>query len=677
MKFGVDYYPEHCAEEHWKWDSEKMKEAGIDVVRMAEFAWAKMEPSEGRYDFEWLDEAIEILGQKGIKTVLGTPTPTPPIWIIEQNPEILPINLQGQRMGFGGRHHNCQSNEIYRNHIRRFVRVMAKHYKDNPHVIGWQTDNEFGNSHQQLCACDSCRTRFHQWLEQKYGTIDTLNDAWGTVFWSQTYSRFDQIPAPLPTPNSHNPSLLLDWKRFCSDLIVDFQKLQIDILREECPEHFITHNFMGFFDKTDYFKLAKDLDFISHDQYPMHFRDLRIPRTTPSHLSMALDLMRGTKQQAFWIMEQLAGPTGWEVISSTPRPGQIRLWTYQSIAHGADTIVYFRWDTCLVGTEQYWHGIIPHSRIPGRRYAEIKQTIQELAPHMEKFRNSLPEAEVGILFSYDQEWALQIQPHHPDLNYIEHLRSYYKAFFDANVPVDIVSDEEDYSRYKVLVVPLLFLTHPELSKKLYDYVSSGGHLVLSMRTGVKDWNNAVIPKTLPGEFSELLGITIEDYDCLRQFGQGLRWIAETATTEEDVRIWSDIITLNGAETLAEYNQDFYANTPGITRNTYKQGLAYYVGTELGPDMMRLFIEELLRGSGVSGMVASPEGVEITRRRGQDGDYMFVINHNSTEVGLAIPEEWNALVGTEYLQGTILKLPSYGVALFSCPLDTESPLIKPI
>ncbi|TDF94200.1 beta-galactosidase [Paenibacillus piri] len=670
MKFGVDYYPEHISRSYWEWDAEKMQEAGIEVVRMAEFAWAKMEPAEGQYDFGWLDEAIVILGRRGIKTVLGTPTATPPVWIIERNPEILPVNLQGQRLGFGGRHHNCQSNETYRDHIRRFVREMAKHYNNNPHVIGWQTDNEFGNSHLQLCACDSCRSRFHQWLERKYGTIDALNDAWGTVFWSQTYSRFEQIPAPLPTPNSHNPSLLLDWRRFCSDLIVDFQKVQIDILRQECPNQFITHNFMGFFDKTDYFDLAKDLDFVSHDQYPMHFRDMRIPMTTPSHLSMALDLMRGTKQQSFWIMEQLAGPTGWELISSTPRPGQIRMWTYHSIAHGADTIVYFRWDTCLAGTEQYWHGILPHSRIPGRRFAEVKQTIQELSPYMEYFRGGSPKAEAGILFSYDQEWALQIQPHHPGLNYIELLRSYYKGFYDANVPVDIVSDKEDYSRYKVLVAPLLFLTHPDTCQKLYEYVSAGGHLVLSMRTGVKDWNNAVVPKMLPGEFSDLLGIAIEDYDCLRQFGQGLKWTKGAANIEEDVKLWSDIITLKGAESLAEYNRDFYANTPGITRNVYNKGRAYYVGSDLGPEMMARFIGEVSTASGVKGLMESPENVEVTRRCGHDGDYMFVINHNSEDASVKLQEAWEVLVGKEFVHGSVLTLAPYGVALIRRAYESE-------
>lgn len=663
MKFGVDYYPEHWPKERWVYDAKLMIETGIEVVRLAEFAWAKLEPEFGKLDFEWLDEAIEILSKEGIKVILGTPTPNPPVWIIEEYPDILPMDLNGTRLGFGGRHHDCQSNENYRNHIRRFVRIMAKHYSNNSHVVGWQIDNEFGNSHQNLCACDSCKHAFHVWLENKYTTIDKLNEAWGTVFWSQTYNRFDQIPAPLPTPNAHNPALLLDWKRYASDLIVDFQKIQVDIVREECPNHFITHNFMGFFDKTDYFDLSKDLDFVSHDQYPMHFREGRDLTPSPMRSSAALDLIRGMKQKPFWIMEQQSGPSGWEVIGATPRPGQLKLWTYQSIAHGADTVVYFRWRTCLFGTEEYWHGILPHSGEPGRRYDEIKKGIQDISPVMDEFKGHTSEAEAGILFSYDQDWAFQIQPHHPDLNYVKHVQGYYKAFHDANIPVNFVPQEEDFSKYKLLIAPLMFLMTPELEAKLEKYVADGGHLVLTMRTGVKDWNNAVAPKTLPGDISQVVGIKIYDYDCLREIKQDISWIKGESTDVEDISKWCDIITLDGAEALAVYRSEFYQGTPAITSNSYKDGVGYYVGTELGPNMMKQFVEYAVDKVNIRAIMDTPVGVEAVRRRKGNTDYVFLLNHNGRTVEVNIPSDWNVNLGREFVDGDKLNLPAYETALF--------------
>jgi beta-galactosidase len=663
LRFGVDYYPEHWTKERWAYDAKLMKEAGIELVRLAEFAWAKLEPSLGSFNFQWLDEAIDTMSSFGIKVVLGTPTPTPPIWLVEMHPDILPVDLDGKTMGFGGRHHDCQSNENYRTHIRRFVRVMAKHYGKNNNVVGWQIDNEFGNSHHKLCGCDSCKNAFHMWLEEKYISIDKLNEAWGTVFWSQTYSKFTQIPLPMPTPNSHNPGLLLDWKRFASDLIVDFQKVQIDILREECPDQFITHNFMGFFDKTDYFNLAKDLDFVSHDQYPLHFREGRDLTACPFRSAAALDLMRAAKQKNFWIMEQQSGPTGWEVIGATPRPGQLKLWTYQSVAHGADTVVYFRWRSCLFGTEEYWHGILPHSGEPGRRYYEIKKAIEELSPVMEEFKGYTPEAEVGIVYSYDQNWAFQIQPHHPELSYIKHVQAYYKAFYDVNVPVDFVAQHQDFSKYKLLIAPLLYLTTPELVKKLEEYVKAGGKLVLTMRTGVKDWNNSVIPKTLPGDFSELTGIKIEDYDCLRELRQSITWTEEQCKESGEVYKWCDIITLNGAKALAVYEEEFYKGTPAVTCNEYDGGLAYYVGTELGENMMKKLVSHLLDQSEVSSIISSPEGVEVCRRRVKDKDYIFILNHSSIEKEVSLPQSWNVIVGKEYINEHMLKLPAYETALF--------------
>lgn len=653
IRFGADYYPEHWPCERWETDARLMYDMGINVVRMAEFSWTKIEPAPGKFDFEWLDRAIALLGGCGIKTVLGTPTPTPPAWIIEQTPEILPIDSNGITRGFGGRHHNCQSNPVYHAHIKRLVTAMAEHYKDNPNVIGWQIDNELGNSHADLCHCKSCRTAFQKWLTKKYGDIGSLNTRWGTAFWSQIYDKFEQIPTPMITPTSHSPSLLLDWKRFHSDLIVEFQQFQVDILRTICKNHFITHNFMGLFDLVDYFDLAENLDFVCHDQYPMGFFDNPQPMKSPGNLAAALDLIRGLKQKNFWIMEQQAGPTGWEILSRTPRPGQLRLWVAQAVAHGAETVVFFRWRTCSFGTEEYWHGILPHSGIPGRRYDELKRTAAELAPLMDEFEGASSGAEAAILYSYEQNWAFEIQPQHPELDYIDHTLKYYTAFYNAKIPVDFISARADFSKYKLVIAPLQFLMSPEMEKKLASYVEQGGRLVLTMRTGVKDLENVCMTgRELPGGIGDLLGIEIKDYDCLRDMDMGVELSGKGYRCVK----WCDIITPTTAKVIAKYTEDYYAGMPAITVATAGNGEAYYVGTEPDGELMAEIIRLLAERCGLSPIGNAPEGVEFARRRTDEFDFLFALNHTGKKQTLDVPDDWQpVLCGAE--------MEPYGIAVF--------------
>ena len=660
--FGADYYPEHWPRDRWETDAKLMKEAGFDAVRMAEFSWEKMEPEPGRFCFDWLDEAIAVLDSHGIKTVLGTPSAAPPAWIIEEDPEILPVNNLGIRMGFGGRHHVCMTNKNYRKHITRFVTAMAGHFKDNESVIGWQIDNELGNGHlendvdifrtHELCMCEHCRANFQNWLKKKYGTIENLNEAWGTVFWSQTYSDFRQIPAPKITPTSHNPSLLLDWKRFSSDLVIDFQQMQIDVIRGVCPDRFITHNFMGFFDKTDYFRLAENLDFVCHDQYPCGFWADDVAPV--SDLAAALDLTRGFKDKPFWIMEQQAGPAGWETFGRTPRPGQLRLWTAQSVARGADAIFYFRWRTCLFGTEQYWHGVLPHSGVPGRRYDEIKQTVAQLRPVMEKIRGVKDRADAAILFSYEQNWALEIQPHHPDLDYISQVKKYHKYFCDKNIPVDFISADTDFSGYRLLIAPLQFLSFDGVAEKLKTYVSNGGHLVLTMRTGVKNENNVCLSDApLPGSFGELTGVEILDYDCLREFGVRVSLGGKTAGTAQK---WCDIIDLNGAEAIARYADEFYKDSPAVTANAYQNGRVYYVGFEPDERLMSAIVDIISAKLGIKPISGAANGVEFVRRSSADGNYYFALNHSDRPAKITPNPGWEAVLGSDTLE-------PYDVAIF--------------
>ena len=582
--------------------------------------------------------------------MLGTPTAAPPAWLINREPDILPTDWEGRRRTFGGRHHDCQSNPRYRAEIRTLVTEMARHYAANPNVIGWQPDNELGNSHGELCTCAHCRKAFQDWLRRKYGTVQELNRAWGTAFWSQEYNDFAEVFTPGLTVTGQNPSELLDWKRFHSDLIVDFLHEQTVILRRECPHQFITHNFMGFADTVDYYDLAKEIDFVSHDQYPgVHSAGPQFKG--PADTASSLDVVRSYKGTPFWIMEQQAGPTGWQILGRTPAPGQLALWSVQSIAHGADTVVWFRWRTCAIGTEQYWHGILPHSCQPCRRYAELKELVQTLTPLMDEMAGQMPQNEVGIVFDFAQDYAWHIQPHHPELDYRREVRRWYKALYENNIPTDFVPQDADFARYKLLIAPMQYLMTPELEQKYFAYVQNGGHLILTMRTGVKDATNlCVTDAELPGKLAELAGVTVLDYDCLRDGPATVR----DADGEHSGSYWADILTpAAGTEILARYADHFYAGQPAVTAHPYGAGRCVYVGTVPDDAWQKELAAREAALAGVNPLGKVHSGVELARR----GSFLFAMNHNDTPATAEPAGEWTPLLpgGND--------LPAYGFQIY--------------
>ena len=646
LHFGTDYYPEHWPRERWETDASLMKEMGIQVVRLGEFSWHKMEPREGKYDFGWLDEAIALLGRYDIQVILGTPTAAPPAWLVNRHPEILPIDSQGRRRGFGGRHHDCPSNPLYRKYVKNLVTAMAVHFSENPIVKGWQIDNEFGNAHGDLCMCDSCRKSFQEWLQKKYGSVECLNAAWGTAFWSQEYNSFEEVFTPRITVTGENPSAMLDWKCFCSDLIVDFQQIQIDIIRRYCPEHFITHNCMGFADKVNYYDLSKTLDFASHDQYPGGFYG-KMPFENNELMAANLDMTRSFKKQPFWIMEQQAGMTGWNIMGRTPAPGQLSAWAEQCVAHGADCVVFFRWRSCTVGTEQYWHGILPHSGRPGRRYAELKEMTKRLSPIMDELSGSMPDSRVGIVFSYRQEYAFSIQPHHPDLNYVNQVLMYYGELYKRSIPVDFVQDTDDFSNYCLVIAPLQYLMTKELADKYFAYAEAGGTLVLTMRTGVKDEHNiCMCDRELPGVLSDLCGIEVSDYDCLRDADVRVTWEEERESGVYYATKWSDIITLKGAEALACYRDEFYAGTPCVTENAYGMGRVFYIGTEPSEKLLEAVMDRAAVSAGIRSIGRKDPGVELSRRKKDGKVWIFALNLTGRPAGYEIGEQqkWKLALG---------------------------------
>jgi len=653
--FGVDYYPEHWPEERWTEDARLMAEAGFSVVRLAEFAWSKMEPCEGQYDFKWLDRAITLLASHDIQVVIGTPTASPPPWLMAKHPDLFLMREDGRRWTYGNRREYCPNNPTYHDYTRRIVTQMAERYAGHPAVIGWQIDNEFGDR----CYCPVCAAAFQDWLQRRYGSLDELNAKWGTVFWSHVYTAWDQVPLPLMTGGSPNPGLALDFARFSSDSYVAYQQMQVDILRAMCPEHFITHNFMGFkYDRINYFDLGDSLDFVAWDNYPRGFWDMQAS-VDPSQAALACDTVRGLKRQNIWVMEQQAGPSGWETVSISPRPGELRLWAFQSIAHGADAILFFRWRTARFGTEEYWHGLLDHHGHAGRRYEEISRMGNEIRQAGEQIHGSVIKPSVAMVLSYDSRFAFQIQPNNPQFSYPAHFHHIYRALHERHVPVDIVAPTTDLSAYKLVVVPALYVVPDAVAENLAGFVKRGGVLLVTPRTGVKDGANAVVNVPLPGLLADLCGVEVEEYDSLPADEHNrLEFAVPVPESAGPVyaTTWCDVLKPQGATVVARYTRDYYAGQPAITLNQFGQGQVIYVGTVGNMDLYATLANWLLGLAGVQPVLTAPQGVEVAERWQGNDRLLFLLNHTGQSQGIELDRHYVDLLSGSTLAGQVAIAP---------------------
>ncbi len=638
MLIGVDYYPEHWERSDWEPHAKLMADGGFKIVRVAEFAWSKMESREGRYDFGWLDDAIRVLRTHNIQVILSTPTATPPPWLVTQHPETLAMNQDGVRMEAGGRRHYCFSSPKYRELSRRIVTAMAQHYADHPAVVGWQIDNEIGGPH---CWCDTCAKAFREWLKTRHGTLENLNKVWGTIFWGQEYFDWNEIPLPRHKHASHSPSIRLDHQRFHSDQVVSYHDMQVEILRKLCPGKWITHNFMGFYDQVDYFTLAKRLDFVSLDYYPGS-KPLSFPEHSEyrngKQLSESHDYTRSLKHKPWWIMEQRSGLTGWlDVFQSGDKPGQLRLWTYQTVAHGADAVIYFRWRTSRYGIEQYWHGVLDHHGQPGRRYQELTRVAREFAALGDRLEGSAYTAPVGILINPEARWAMSIQKGNPHFNYLGHSGQYHQAFAYHHVGVEYYQPSDDLSMCKILVAPALFLCDDRLAAKLTDYVQSGGTLVVTFRSGVKDVHNVVVNDRLPGALKHLTGCIVEEYDSL-VYQETCRVETQAPLPKRSVKasIWCDQLRLAGAKAIARYREGLFKDSPAAAINRYGMGRVVYVGFQGDRVFYATLVKWLLSQHKLLPSIAPSEHVEITERvKGKDR-FLFVLNHAGSQQKITLP-----------------------------------------
>lgn len=648
MFIGIDYYPEHWPRKRWKEDVQLMKEAGFNAVRMGEFAWSRMEPEEGVYEFDWLDEVIEILSREGIKSVLGTPTAAPPKWLTQKYPEILPVDEWGRMANPGGRRHYCLNSPIYWEYTRKIAKKLASHYKDKKEVIGWQIDNELGNPY---CYCENCKEAFRKWLKGKYKSLENLNKRWGNAFWSQEYTSWSQIPLPsgfIPD-GDHHPALKLEYRRFFSDSNFQYIKLQVDILRKITPGKFITHNFLDpspclpneIFEKIDYYKVSSLLDFISFDNYP---------HGEPTGIAFNLDVMRGIGKGKFWVLEQKSGAT---MEGPSPEPGQLRLWTYQAVARGAESIFYFRWRSCPFAQEQEHQGILNYDGKPRRRYEEIKKTISEIRKLSFHLRSFSSPSQVAILHSYQVRWAFRASTIPEGFDYLEHILDFYRPFYEKGMGVDIINPEEiTLNKYRVVIIPSLLILKKSIISRLKEFVKGGGLLIATFLTGRKDWEGMIIPTILPSELQELFGIEIIDYFTLPT-KIPVHFQPELSKEIYQAFLWQDIIETHSAQPLATYQEGWQQEKACISINSYGKGEAIYIGAKLERPFYNCLLEWIKRKVALSEPpFAFPEGVEVKEffHENEKRGY-YLLNHTKVYKKITLSSSYK-----DALSGEIIREP---------------------
>ncbi len=624
IKIGVDYYPEHWDEKLWGQDADLMKKSGVKVVRLAEFSWSKLEPEEGEFNFEWLDRSIKLFDERDIDVILGTPTNCPPLWLYQKYPETIQTGRDGNKIAIGIRGHRCYVNPVFRKYARRMIEKLTYHYSGNRRIIAWQIDNEL---EANFCCCEHCIGDYHRWLQNRYGTLKEINAVYGNNVWSGEYSDWEQIKPPMGSyPYAwFNPSYMLDYHRFASDSLVEYINFQREIIRTNCPDTVITTNTWLCDKMPDFYDAFKELDVVSYDNYPT----TRLPSDPEEIYSHAfhLDLMRGIKNQNFWIMEELSGTPGcWMPMKPTPRPGMLKGYSLQTIAHGADMVLHFRWRSAVTGAEMYWHGLIDHSNVPGRRlheFTDLCNAVKEL----QDIDGSVIKNQCAILYSSDQEYALKIQPQTDGFHYYNQIKAFHHAFMSLGVGTDIINQYADFTSYRIIVVPTLFIAEEGVVKRLYEFTKKGGTVVITNRSGVKNFHNNCIMEALPTVFRELIGAYVTEYDPI---GNDILHIRTKEGTEYDITQWCDIMEAETAEVLAVYSENFYAERPAVTKNCYGAGYAYYVGTVGKKAFYKKLAENVLKTSGVEYLDDLPEGVELTVREKDNQHIYFLFNNTERQ-----------------------------------------------
>ncbi|GIP13448.1 beta-galactosidase [Paenibacillus macerans] len=661
--YGGDYNPEQWGPEIWQEDERMFKLAGIDVATVNVFSWGMLQQDEDTYDFSFLDETIDRLYKSGVHVCLATSTGAHPAWMARKYPDVLRVDVQGRKRRFGGRHNSCPNSPAYRKYSEKLAGLLAERYKDHPGLLIWHVSNEYGG----YCYCDNCAAAFRTWLKERYGTLDEVNRAWNTRFWGHTFYDWEDIVVPNELSEEWNGNrtnfqgISLDYRRFQSQSLLDCYKLEYEAIKKHTPHIPVTTNLMGFYPELDYFEWAKYMDIVSWDNYPSL-------DTPVSHTAMTHDLMRGLKSGApFMLMEQTPSQQNWQPYNSLKRPGVMRLWSYQAVAHGADTVLFFQLRRSIGACEKYHGAVIEHV---GHEHTRVFREVAELGRELQQLGDTLldarTEAKVAILYDWENRWATELSSGPTvALNYVNEVHKYYDALFRMHVECDMVSVEEDFGKYEIVIAPVMYMVKPGFAKKVEEFAQNGGTFVTTFFSGIVNENDLVTTGGYPGELRPVLGIWAEEIDALfpdqkNQIVMKQPWGELTGPYE--CGLLCDLIHAEGAEVLAEYGADFYKGMPVLTVNRFGNGRAYYVASSPEASFLQGFLKNLCEEKGIKPLFEAPAGVETARRVKDGKAYLFLLNHNAEDAQVDIgANAKKELLSGETLTGTVT-VPGRGVLI---------------
>ncbi|RLL89615.1 beta-galactosidase [Petrotoga sp. HKA.pet.4.5] len=664
---GADYNPDQWLKypEVLEEDIRLMKLAGCNVMSVGIFAWSTLEPEEGKFNFGWLDKVIEKLYKNGIYTILATPSGARPAWMSQKYPEVLRVGPNRVRNLHGKRHNHCYTSPVYREKVNIINTKLAERYSNHPGVIAWHVSNEYGGE----CHCELCQESFRNWLKEKYKTLENLNDAWWTAFWSHTYTDWSQIESPAPHGENLLHGLNLDWKRFVTHQTVDFFRHEIEPLKKINPSLPVTTNFMGIYEGLDYWKFVDYLDVISWDNYPIwHSND---DYDLACGVSMVHDLNRSLKNgKPFMLMESTPSTTNWHEVSKLKKPGMHLLSSIQAVAHGSDTVQYFQWRKSRGSSEKFHGAVVDHCGYENTRVFNDVKNVGETLKRLDEIIGTTVDPEVAIIFDWENRWAMKDAqgPRNIGIHYEETVKENYKPFWKNGVPVDVINMDCDFSKYKLLIAPMLYMVKQGVGEKIKEFVKNGGTFVATYWSGIVNETDLCFLGGFPGPLREVLGIWSEEIDALydgesrlvsfdNQNELGLKG-------EYEAKELCDLIHLEGARSLATYKEDFYKGMPALTVNDFSKGKAYYIASRNEEQFNDMFYGKLIEELRLKKVVDTelPYGITAQIRTDGENDYIFVMNFTQEEKTIELDEkEYIDLLEGETLDRKIT-VPGYGVKI---------------